>query len=160
MQESVQCICCSISLTKMQKFTELQMLPHAPQLTHFSQLRVDLAHFLSFILTFDSIYPLSSNLNTFLVEPTNLTRQRVFDNVNMICSSKNAAFELQSKWWAQNCRKHFFVSANTVSRRPFHASPKLTVWLHHPRIELGAQRWQRWILPLNQWCCKLPLLWG
>jgi hypothetical protein len=25
--------------------------------------------------------------------------------------------------------------------------------LHQPRIELGAQRWQRWILPLNHWCC-------
>jgi hypothetical protein len=22
--------------------------------------------------------------------------------------------------------------------------------LHHPEIESGAQRWQRWILPLNQ----------
>jgi hypothetical protein len=26
--------------------------------------------------------------------------------------------------------------------------------MHQPRIELGAQRWQRWILPLNHWCCK------
>ncbi len=24
--------------------------------------------------------------------------------------------------------------------------------LHHPGIEPRAQRWQRWILPLNQWC--------
>ena len=23
--------------------------------------------------------------------------------------------------------------------------------LRQPRIELGAQRWQRWILPLNHW---------
>ena len=24
--------------------------------------------------------------------------------------------------------------------------------MHHPGIEPRAQRWQRWILPLNQWC--------
>ena len=24
--------------------------------------------------------------------------------------------------------------------------------LRQPRIELGAQRWQRWILLLNHWC--------
>jgi hypothetical protein len=23
--------------------------------------------------------------------------------------------------------------------------------MRQPRIELGAQRWQRWILPLNHW---------
>jgi hypothetical protein len=28
----------------------------------------------------------------------------------------------------------------------------ITDTLHQPRIELGAQRWQRWILPLNHWC--------
>ena len=32
--------------------------------------------------------------------------------------------------------------------------------LHHPWIEHGAHRWQRWILPLNQWCCNLFLLNG
>ena len=29
--------------------------------------------------------------------------------------------------------------------------------MHQPRIELGAQRWQRWILPLNHWCL-IPLI--
>jgi hypothetical protein len=35
-----------------------------------------------------------------------------------------------------------------------------TFVLHHPGIEPGAQRWQRWILPLNQWCPHLALLPG
>ena len=29
---------------------------------------------------------------------------------------------------------------------------KLAKEMHQPRIERGAHRWQRWILPLNHWC--------
>lgn len=28
--------------------------------------------------------------------------------------------------------------------------------MHYPRIELGAQRWQRWILPINHWHLFIP----
>ena len=30
--------------------------------------------------------------------------------------------------------------------------------VRQPRIELGAQRWQRWILPLNHWHLILQCL--
>ena len=29
--------------------------------------------------------------------------------------------------------------------------------MHHPGIEPRAQRWQRWILPLNQWCLSYKI---